>query len=112
MSAVVSTADTTRTAVTQLLTQLGDDPNTVAQRLHAAGIRGERCNEGTCPIATYLLASDLRLARVQVIGNIAVFGDPDRPFALGEYVKLSDAVDEFIHRFDNGAYPQLLAVTR
>lgn len=106
---VVCATDTTRAAVTQLLEALGDTPTTIAERLAAAGIRGERCNEGACPIATYLLHSDLGLHSVGVSGCIASlrFGDGG---AYTCYVDVPDAVEEFIHRFDNGAFDELLVV--
>jgi hypothetical protein len=107
---VISNRDTIRAAAEQLLTNLGDQPATVAERLHAAGIRGERCNEGACPIATYLLRSDLGLYSVAVSGNIATLRYGDRG-AYTVFVDVPDVVEEFIYRFDNGAYDELLKAT-
>ncbi len=100
--------DTTRAHATRLLEALGDDPNTIAETLHAAGIRGEDCNEGACPVATYLMRSDLGLHSVEVLGNIIAlrFGDGGLCTC---YVDVPDPMEEFIERFDKGAYPELLA---
>jgi hypothetical protein len=104
---VVSNRDTTRAHATRLLEALGDNPATIAANLAAQGIRGERCNEGTCPIATYLMRSDLGLHSVSVSGNVAVLflGDHGQVWC---YVDVPDAVEEFIERFDFGAYDELL----
>jgi len=113
MSAVVvSNRDTTRAAAEQLLAALGDTPAKIARTLYDAGIRGERCNEGACPIATYLLRSDLGLHSVAVIGNVVCLylGNPGQTWLGHAYVDVPDAVEEFIDRFDNGAHDELLAV--
>jgi hypothetical protein len=104
---VVSTTDTTRDRAARLLAALGDTPAAIARTLVDAGIRGDRCNEGTCPIATYLMRSDLGLHSVAVSGNIATlrFGHGGAYTCL---VRTPDAVEEFIERFDEGGFSELL----
>jgi hypothetical protein len=107
---VVSNRDTTRAAAEQLLAALGDTPAKIARTLYDAGIRGERCHGSACPIATYLLRSDLGLYDVALMGNIAAlyFGDGSNCIC----VDIPDAVAEFIDRFDTGAHDELLAGAR
>lgn len=111
MTVVVSNRDTTRARATELLEALGGHHTTVARTLAGAGIRGERCNEGACPIATYLMRSDLGLHSVCVMGIVAALylGEPDQTWVGQCYVDIPDAVVEFINRFDQGAYDELLA---
>ncbi len=104
---IVATTDTTRAAATRLLEALGNTATQVAATLHAAGIRGERCNEGACPIAAYLLRSDLGLFNVAVDGDTATLRFGHRG-AYTCYVAVPDPVQDFIEQFDEGDYSELL----
>jgi hypothetical protein len=103
---------TTRAAA--LLAALGDTETQVAATLKAAGITGRRGECGACPIAVYLLRSDLGCYDVAVDGSITMwFVGPDNIQHL-ETVPMTDAVNDFVASFDGrngipGRYDELVA---
>jgi hypothetical protein len=94
---------------TALLAALGDHEDQVAASLKARGITGERGHCGTCPIAVYLLRSDLGCYAVDVDGSIYLwFVGPD-DIQHVEKISMPDPVNEFVCAFDTGRYDELLA---
>jgi hypothetical protein len=97
-----------------LLAALGDTETQVAASLKAAGITGDRGLCGSCPIAVYLLRSDLGCYDVAVDGSITMwFVGPDNIQHL-ETVPMTAAVEDFVNAFDGwpegpGRYDELVA---
>lgn len=94
----------TKDGVHDALKALGSSADSVARNLDAMGFKGCRSKEYRCPIANYLLAAVADAQRVSVcFGDVDVWG-PD-----GERVTApwTDAVEDFVEYFDNGALPQL-----
>jgi hypothetical protein len=99
-------ADDTAAHVRDLLDQLGDTPDKVADRFRTLGIKGTRglachCLACHCPVAIYL-------ERHFGSGNVAV--GTDYVTVDGIDVLLQDAVIEFVKRFDQGVYLDLAVV--
>lgn len=101
-----ATFELLRARVAALLAALGDTPNTVADTLLAGGCFGVRGATQACPVAVYLLRSDLQ-PRPDIV---AVYGD----FAwlqgagMGTVeAPIPTVVDQFINDFDAGKYPDL-----
>lgn len=108
------------------LTALGDSSDTVARTLLDKGIRGT-ANVGTsCPIANYLTSCGfhgvrvgMTFTKVQVedVGDPTTFTSPEVVHEVGaqEYddverklrFLLPYPVRQFIHRFDEGQFPEL-----
>lgn len=110
MTAVVSSRDTTATHIRNLLDRLGTTSTDVAQALLAAGCNGARNECGTCPIAVYLLRSDLGALEVEVSESQIRVTSHD-----GTVVETDtpEPVGRFITGFDFGHFPLLVkAVTR
>jgi hypothetical protein len=90
----------------ELLDALGPTATDVARNLQAAGIKGERAACARCPVAVYLLKSDLSPLLIGVGGDeIALYFDEN--YQIVVYVDTPDPVAQFIQRFDRGAYNQL-----
>lgn len=87
----------------QLLTQLGNQAEDIAVALQSRRIKGDRERGEKCPIAVYLLQSDLGLADVAV-GEEEIQLDFD---GHAERVDTTPAVRRFIIGFDRGRYPAL-----
>lgn len=92
----------------ELLAALGTSQAQVARRLFEGGHVGRRENCGACPVAVYLMRSDLALHCVAV-GNEEVTlwpgDDPDDRL----YVNLPEPVAELVYEFDLGGYAELVA---
>jgi hypothetical protein len=86
------------------LAQLGPDPATIADRLHAAGIRGRRYNARCCPISNYLSAQT-GLTRVDTGGGRIYIGAGSCLITLTTPLPVA----LFVRAFDKGAYPDLVA---
>lgn len=88
-----------RDRVYQLLDQLGDTSDEVADRFRALGIRGKRGSECACPLAVYLLAANL-----QGVVDISVDVDSVSLELQGQIdlvdVELPNACAVFVTRFD------------
>lgn len=91
--------------VTATLNALGDTPDAIADRLRALGIKGRRIGARHCPIAQLLNTLD-------GVSNAAVFDDSisfSKSGGWGAALPTSAAV-EFIRRFDQGVYLDLVEV--
>jgi len=102
--------------VTALLNHLGGTSEHVHDRLLALDCKGRRDDCGACPIAVYLLRSDLNPSQVFVGDSTVtlIFGDPAEPDQRVD-VRVPEPVSEFVHRYDSGVYLDLVqvpAVTR
>ncbi len=95
-------------AVAQLLAELGDTADAVADRLRALGIKGIPGDACWCPVASYLKRNGYEAVAVSMSdwgcalsveqGYGAIDGDTPGP------------VVEFIARFDEGVYLDLVEV--
>jgi hypothetical protein len=108
---LVPTADTLHDRATQHLAALGDTPEQVAATLAEHGCLGIPGNCARCPVAVYLMRSDLDLRNVSVDGVVAILFPGDEDYV---YLDLPDPVIAFVDRFDHDDFPQLRgpAVTR
>ena len=108
MNPVVPTAGTLADRAATLLQALGGTPGQVAASLERRGCHGVAGACTVCPIAVYLMRSDLGLHHVAVEEDIAVLftGGAGQDYTT---VALPDPVQQFIARFDRGGYRQLLA---
>lgn len=90
--------------IAQLLAELGDTADDVADRLRALGIKGERGVGEHCPIANLLHSNGYEGAEVDTdtIYPEGSFGDVE--------VDAPEPVEEFIRRFDDGVYLDLIVV--
>jgi hypothetical protein len=91
--------------IAELIADLGDTPDAIAQHLGDAGITGNLVDATCCPIANYLLAAE------PCIDVIDVYGDTIAASTVtGETAHLSapDAVNEFVTLFDTERYPHLI----
>lgn len=86
--------------VAELLAELGDTPDAVADKLRALGVKGYRNDCGACPIAAYL-AVGTDYAGIEVSGY-SVFVDDVRATGLPQ------SVAGFIRSFDRGVYLDLV----
>ncbi len=98
------TTITTDDELAVLLATLGDTPVAVAETLRAKGIKGRPCESSRCPIANWLVTET---------GAVTVEVDSDIYFrhagAHGLWIDPTpDAVAEFIRRFDEGDFPDLI----
>lgn len=88
---------------TQLLTQLGNHAEDIAGALQSRDIKGDREDCAACPVAVYLMQSDLGLTDV-LVGEEEIQLDFD---GHAERVDTTPAVRRFIIGFDRGRYPAL-----
>jgi hypothetical protein len=92
----------------EVLRQMGDTPDAVAETLRQAGIKMVRDDQAlrckTCPVATYLRRHGFPLAVVYT--DIAL---PNDVVSMDERVDMPPAVVQFVHDFDNGRYSDLYA---
>ncbi|MET0423622.1 MAG: hypothetical protein ABW046_07100 [Actinoplanes sp.] len=88
-----------------VLRRLGDNRDQVAINLAALDCRGERSNCLACPVALYLLRSELNPVEV-LVGDY----EAELTYTSGhkDTVDLPEAVHEFVIGFDHGMYDQLL----
>jgi hypothetical protein len=103
-----------RAQTRQLLTALGDDPDTVATSLATEGVRGHARSGQGCAIALYMTAvvgADQRVSSVIVTGT-RLGVKPLSRWSPVVVVRLPRAVRQFISAFDGGRFPHLLAVAR
>lgn len=87
------------------LRELGLTYNDVARTLHELGITGDIRSGGTCPLTNYLVSKGHQALHVTVqvvLINTDSAGDP--PWAA-----LPIACQDFVHHFDQGEYPTLIA---
>jgi len=105
------TATTTARRVRYLLADLGDSPDAVAETLRAAGITGVREVGSACPVANWLHHQEPTLGDLEVSEEevALLLSDDDEPGDHFEWVIQTDAVADFIVRFDHGHYPDLVA---
>lgn len=86
------------------------DPDDVANFLRSKGVKGERGQQCTCPIAQYVIReTGATRAEVSSSYTTAVFLDIES----GTRIEQLDSVDhelsveEFVEYFDNDGYPEL-----
>lgn len=88
------------------LEALGNDPETIAAALLAAGVTGRRGSSTGCPVARYLTA-EVRLGCV-VVGKgytfLSLTGVDEQT-----HIPTPPAVHAFLVAFDDGAYPHLIS---
>lgn len=97
-----------------LLINLGDDANQIAAFLEGQGIKGNRSSSFKCPIAEFLKQNLSTEVFVETTSTIIV---EDYVKGNWNYIKVetlnrvyhSEAVRNFIKKFDKGAYPALEA---
>jgi hypothetical protein len=92
-----------------LLGELGEDVETVVNRLGTAGVHGTPTNAENCAVAVYLRAvmtGDPRVRTVSV-GNTSVMVSPPQGWRRSVAVSLPPAVRRFIEAFDERRFPQL-----
>lgn len=85
------------------LKKLGRSGNQVAQSLRDFGIKGQPLIPSSCPIAQYLMS--LTDQGVSVYTTSAYYNGVDVPT---DSIKLPKAVRIFIHKFDEGKFPDLV----
>lgn len=85
--------------ITELLKGLGETPYAIADKFRTAGIKGQRENEYSCPIATYLTG---------VMGvTCRVTGQSVWALQNSACVDLTAAAESFVERFDYGNFADL-----
>jgi hypothetical protein len=90
----------------QELNALGNNPLEIANKLMELGIRGEREDTCSCPIANYILA--LGYVKATVGSKRAGFWSMADEYDEYEECDIPDAVGKFIVAFDNGEFPELV----
>lgn len=97
-----------RARALELLAALGDTADTVAATLDQLGCRGERGKCSVCPVAVYLLRSDLHPHEASLDVGLATLrmriGDGSRVYDI----PVPAPVRAFIERFDQGKYDGLV----
>jgi hypothetical protein len=94
------------TPLEQALAQLPGTADGIAEQLHAGGIKGVRADDGCCPLAVYLTGLGFDTPSVDV-GTISAWIDGDEPQYESEWTP--SHVEDFIRRFDAGAWPELVS---
>jgi hypothetical protein len=102
----MSTVDI-RIAAGRALDQLGLTADDVADRLRALGIKGEPKCENHCALAVHLGQLD-GVADVDVLETFALIYQHGQAKSIT--VDLPEAVQVFVHRFDDGVYLDLIQV--
>lgn len=99
----------TQARALELLAELGDTAAQVAATLEAGGHTGRRGSSGRCPVAVYLLHSDLAIT-IAGVGDetIDLYFESDESGFDVEYIDTPQAAAEFIRAFDGGAFAQLV----
>jgi len=99
----------TNERLTELLTALGSSADEVAASLARRGIRGDRHECASCPVARYL-------RRFAWCSHVEIGGTKTRrPYAMVSHrgskaiARLPDAVRDFVLGFDDGRYAGLRA---
>ena len=86
----------------QLLAELGDSADAIADRLRALGIKGAQCYSGYCPLAIYLENNGITayISREEI--SVAVTAD------VLVRMDVPPPVATFIKHFDNGIHLDLI----
>jgi hypothetical protein len=96
-------------AIRELGKSLGSTPDMVALNLKEMGVRGSPRQPTGCPIARYLQAV---VGTEAWIGDVVVWDRSVHIYPAGRRIPrmiwLPRAVVQFMDRFDNGAYPELV----
>jgi hypothetical protein len=104
MGGTVSAAEH-EAAIGRLLAELGDTADEVADTLRAKGIKGRPKSGCGCPVARLLEREGY--TQPWVHGEIYVERDD-----LELRVDFTEAIEQFIERFDDGVYLDLVEVSR
>jgi hypothetical protein len=94
--------------VVRFVDELGQDSFAVSERLRHDHVRGIPKSTRDCAVARYLnavLSADLRVLTVEVTRDWIVVRSAGR---RGVQVRLPVSLMEFIARFDDGHYPELI----
>ncbi|HET6963493.1 MAG TPA: hypothetical protein VFH58_01900 [Acidimicrobiales bacterium] len=98
-----------RRAVTGCLSDLGDSPQGVADRLRSYGVTGLPGRADDCPMARYLRAV---IGSERTVGRVGVLEQrlrvTRRGLRLPFSVTLPPAVRSFVRSFDEGHFPELV----
>lgn len=86
--------------VLDLLEELGEGGQDVADTLYDLKIKGDRDKAGSCPLANYLRSQGVADARVNC--DELEWGE------FREVLALPEGCGDFVVRFDAGAFPDLL----
>lgn len=103
--------------IEELLARLGSDPESVAENLKKAGVKGERSCPKSCPVARYLkkeipeqeVGINVQpdevyfLSEEQIGAGTEYCGNSGKPF-----VYLPLPVSMFVNQFDRRRYPDLM----
>lgn len=102
----VATATVSRAA--ELLAALGSTKEEVAATLAGAGIAGRRNDCRACPVALYLLKSDLAVDRVYVGDEeVELWFVDENNNDVYERIDLPEPVAQWVTSFDAGQYDEL-----
>jgi hypothetical protein len=98
-----------RRALAQSLSQLGDSPEAVAQRLTSYGVRGRPGHADDCALARFchvLVASEPSVSGTAVLARYVKLSRPGLRPPL--FIPLTEALRAFVTGFDQGRYPDLV----
>lgn len=99
---------TTDDELAALLGELGSTPDGVADRLRAAGIKGQRGKAWCCPIANWLVR-ETGLTNPEVhFGSVAADCELPSGNLSCVGVDMPPQIYQFIRRFDDGVYLDLV----
>lgn len=101
-----------RVKLQRALASLGLTPDAIAASLESAGVRGKRDNPCDCPLAKWLREQGFVNPVVSAGGvKATVYDDEVEDDQDGIYVEITqtNARTAFVHRFDEGKYPALIA---
>jgi hypothetical protein len=97
--------------LTAALDNLGGTPDQVADRLRALGIKGDRIDPDSCPVAVYLTGLGLARDGEQIcVTSTQVAVRKRNRVSVSCSVSTPEPVREFIRAFDRGVHLDLEAV--
>lgn len=88
----------------RVLEGLGDSSDEVASALARAGVKGMCGQSGSCALANHLRSLMLYQSYAAVTPSIVIWTDKKAAMRLS----LPPAVQEFVQKFDEGHYPELI----
>lgn len=94
----------TESELLKALDDLGNEPDMIAQSLHAMGIKGSKEHSNTCPIARFLVTTFEEAASVDH-DDVVVYKRLGWEFSS---VLTPTVIAKFITAFDSNKYPSLI----
>jgi hypothetical protein len=104
--------------IDERLLEVGDTPQDIASFLNARDIKGERYSSESCPLTNYmweeiekapgLIPEDGSICGVEVTGDAVEIYMLFQGHTVEIGVELTPPAAEFIGRFDNGDFPELV----